>query len=114
MEELLQQGIDGNCLLFISVINYGEVIYVTERERGFSRAQEVIARMDELPIRIMDAGRALAVKAAHIKAGYPVAYADCFAAALAAELDASLVTGDLEFKPLEAAHVLNIDWLAAT
>ncbi|MCX5994236.1 MAG: type II toxin-antitoxin system VapC family toxin [Chloroflexi bacterium] len=111
VKELLQQGEDGGCQLFISVINYGEVIYITERERGLSKTQEVIARMDELPFRIMDADRALAVRAAHIKARRAMAYADCFAAALAIILGAPLVTGDPEFKPLESAHLISIDWL---
>ena len=111
--ELLQRGTDGRCQLFISVINYGEVIYITEREKGFSKAQEVIARIDELPVSIVDCGRTLAVMAAHIKARYPIAYADCFAAALAATLGALLVTGDPEFKPLEAAHIISIDWLSS-
>jgi ribonuclease VapC len=109
--ELLQQGVNGGCRLFISVINYGEVIYITERERGLTKAQKVIARMDELSLSIMDADRAFAVVAAHIKARWAMAYADCFAAALAIMLDAPLVTGDPEFKTLEAAHILSIDWL---
>lgn len=112
--ELLQRGTDGRCQLFINVINYGEVIYITERERGLSKAQEVIARIDELPISIVDSGRTLTVMAAHIQARYPIAYADCFAAALAATLGAPLVSGDPEFKPLEAAHIVSIDWLSSS
>ena len=111
VKELLQKGEDGSSRLFISVINYGEVIYITERERGLSRTQEVIARMDELPLNIIDADRALAVRAAHVKARWAIAYADCYAAALAIMQGAPLVTGDPEFKPLEAAHLISIDWL---
>ena len=36
--------------------------------------------------------------------------ADCFAAALAKERKAELVTGDPEFKPLD--HEIKIGWLA--
>lgn len=111
VKELLQQGEEGSSRLFISVINYGEVIYITERERGLPKTQEVIARMDELPLSIMDADRALAVRAAHIKARWAMAYADCYAAALAIILEAPLVTGDPEFKPIEAAHIISVDWL---
>ncbi len=111
VQKLFQTALEAKCELFISVINYGEIIYLAEREKGLAKAQEVIARLDELPLKIIDAGRLCTVTAAHIKARYPIAYADCFAAAVAVILDAHLVTGDPEFKPLESAHVLAIDWL---
>jgi hypothetical protein len=43
------------------------------------------------------------------KAKEKIAYADCFAAALAREKKAQLVTGDPEFKPLE--DEVNILWI---
>jgi ribonuclease VapC len=51
----------------------------------------------------------LAVTAAHIKAEYPLAYADAFAAALAMNKGATLVTGDPEFEVLK--NRLPIQWL---
>ncbi len=53
--------------------------------------------------------RVLALTAAHIKAEYPLAYADAFAAALAMNKDATLVTGDPEFMVLK--DCLPIQWL---
>ncbi|MBI2851007.1 MAG: hypothetical protein HYX80_08225 [Chloroflexi bacterium] len=50
---------------------------------------------------------------AHIRAQWPIAYADCFAAALAKLKGATIVTGDPEFKHLEAASVVSIAWLGA-
>ncbi len=47
--------------------------------------------------------------AAHLKARFPIALADAFAAALAQELEAPLLTGDPEFKALE--ETLTIYWL---
>ncbi|MEW5989188.1 MAG: PIN domain-containing protein [Chloroflexota bacterium] len=44
-----------------------------------------------------------------MKAAYPLSYADAFAAALAQELKATLVTGDPEFRPLIA--LIAIEWL---
>lgn len=114
VHKLFQAATAEKCALFISVINYGEIIYLAERERGLAKAQEVIARLDELPLNIVDADRAHTVAAAHLKAGYPVAYADCFAAALALLLDAPLVTGDPEFKLLESAGAISIDWLGSS
>ncbi|MDP2952456.1 MAG: hypothetical protein Q8O76_03970 [Chloroflexota bacterium] len=49
--------------------------------------------------------------AAHIKAQWSIAYADCFTVALAKLEDATIVTGDPEFRPLEAASVIPVVWL---
>jgi len=48
--------------------------------------------------------------AAHIKAHYPLSYADAFAVALAQELDATVVTGDPEFKTAES--LVPVLWLS--
>jgi len=51
----------------------------------------------------------LTIEAAKLKAKYPVAYADCFAAALALKKNIKLVTGDPEFKKLE--RDVRIEWI---
>jgi predicted nucleic acid-binding protein len=109
--KLLQEALAGRCQLFMSTVNLGEVLYITERERGLPKAQEVLARIDELPIRVIDADREHTLVAAHIKARCPIAYADCFAVALAKLEGASIVTGDPEFKQL--ASIVPIAWLEA-
>jgi len=65
--------------------------------------------MEATALEILPVGRELAMIAAHIKARHAMAYADAFAAALAQETAATLVTGDPEFKLLEP--ILNIHWL---
>ncbi len=102
IRSLLKKATGGDCELFMSIVNLGEVLYITERGRGLPKAQEVLARIDELPIQIVDADRAQTLAAAHIKAQWPIAYADCFAVALARTKGATIVTGDPEFKQLEA------------
>lgn len=111
VRELLQKALGGRCELFMSIVNLGEVVYITERERGLPKAQEVLARIDELPIKVIDANRAHTLSAAHIKAQWPIAYADCFTVALAKLQDATIVTGDPEFRHLEAASLVPIAWL---
>ena len=111
IERLFRQASAGRCRLLMSVANLGEVLYITERERGLNKVHEVLARVDELPIKVVDADREHVLTAAHIKAGCSVAYADCFTAALAKLEDATVVTGDPEFKKLEAA--VSIAWLDA-
>ncbi|MCL4459780.1 MAG: type II toxin-antitoxin system VapC family toxin [Chloroflexi bacterium] len=108
---LLEQAIGGECALMMSVINLGEVLYIVERERGLPQAQKTLARIAELPINIVDADRYLTFAAAHIKAQCPIAYADCFAAALAQTEEAALLTGDPEFKRAEMDALFPIVWL---
>ncbi len=111
VKQLLEKAFEGRYQLFMSVVNLGEVLYITERERGLPKVHEVLARIDELPIWIVDADRAYTLAAAHLKAKWPIAYADCFAVALANLQDATVVTGDPELKHLEAASVVPIAWL---
>jgi ribonuclease VapC len=109
---LFEQAIKGRCELFLSVVNLGEIAYIVERERGLPKAQETLARIDELPISISEVDRRLALAAAHLKARYTIAYADCFAASLAQIKDAALVTGDPEFKNAGVDAQIPIVWLS--
>jgi predicted nucleic acid-binding protein len=111
IHELLEASKEGKCHLYISVVNLGELIYVTERERGLSRAHETLARVDELPIEVIDADRSLTLAAAHLKAECPVAYADCFAAALCNIKGATLITGDPEFRKVKTECNFRVEWL---
>src|SRR4030067_2582372 len=112
IRELLEAAKGRNCYLHMCVVNMGEVIYIVERERGLPKAQETLARIDELPIEIVDVGRTLTLAAAHLKMDCPIAYADCFAAALSQIKKASLVTGDPEFHKIKPNCNLQIEWLA--
>jgi ribonuclease VapC len=111
VKELLESAWEGKCHLYISTVNLGEVLYIVERERGLPKAQEVLARIDELPLELVSADRALMLAAAHLKAQLPIAYADCFAAALSRLKNAPLVTGDPEFRHIPPEHGWQIEWL---
>ncbi|MBN9689622.1 MAG: PIN domain-containing protein [Verrucomicrobia bacterium] len=62
-----------------------------------------------LPIEFHPVTRALADQAARYKAAHKMSLAAAFAAALAKERKAELITGDPEFKPLEKE--IKIRWL---
>ena len=109
--KLLEAAEEGNCCLYLCMVNLGEVLYIIERERGLQKAQEALARLDELPIEIINADRPLCLAAAHLKALTSIAYADCFAAALATLKDIPLVTGDPEFGKIKPNFNLRIEWL---
>jgi len=83
--------------LLMSVINWGEVFYTLARNLGFERARRIMAEAEILPLTIVDADKSQVEAAAGLKAGYALAYADCFAAALAGK-DGVVVTADPEFK----------------
>lgn len=95
--------------LLMSVINLGEVWYTIARRRSTKDADEVIRDLREIGIRVVDADWDLTNIAASFKAKGGVAYADCFAAALAKQHNAALFTGDQEFKQLQKE--VSITWL---
>jgi ribonuclease VapC len=95
--------------VYLAVVNLGEAVYITEREKGLTAAQSLIAAVDQLPVIIVDADRKLTFLAAHWKARYAVAYGDAFALALAEQMGATVLTGDPEFREVGDAAV--IEWL---
>ena len=112
VSKLLISAEAGKSRLYMCVVNLGEVIHIVERERGLPKAQETLARIDELPVEIIDVGRKLTLMASHLKKDCPVAYADCFAAALAQDKNATLVTGDPEFHKIKSECGIKIEWVA--
>jgi ribonuclease VapC len=111
VEKLLQQAAAEKHKLLMSVVNWGEVYYNTMRgvsqETAEQRAHEVAA----LPIDIIGVSDdlALAKQAAIFKATHKMSYANCFAAALAKQKNAELITGDPEFKAVEKE--ITVHWL---
>ncbi len=106
---LLESAARGSASLYLTIVNYGEVLYIVERERGLTAAQATIAAVDQLPIQVVDADREMAFGAAHIKAHHSLAYADCFAVALAQTLDGVVITGDPEFRCVTG--LVQVEWL---
>ena len=97
---------------YISAINMGEIFYILVRERGIKAAELVESELSQAHnIRVVEATWELAKMAALFKSsgGIGISYADCFAAALAIEKDAPLITGDNEFKQVN--DKLQIIWL---
>ena len=111
VEELIHRAALDRHKLLMSAINWGEIYYNTMRETSQSEAEARIKEIASLPIEIVGVGDDLKMtrQAAIYKASYRVAHADAFAAALAKERRAELVTGDPEFKPLEKE--IKIKWL---
>jgi predicted nucleic acid-binding protein len=106
---VLKQLIQGKAKGYMSVVNWGEVYYNTMREEGVDEAEKVTLQLDKFPIQIVEVNRDLAYEAAKLKGKYRIAYADCFAVALSVKLNATLVTGDPEFKKVKER--ISLQWI---
>jgi len=96
--------------VFLSAINLGELVYITERERGLVQAQIVLNAVEQLPVQILEATRERVLAAAHLKATHAISYADAFVVAAAQEMKATILTGDPEFRTVEG--LVSVEWLA--
>ena len=111
VERLLQQAADEKHKLLMSVVNWGEIYYSTMREVSQAAAEQKAQEIAALPIQIIGVSEdlVLAKQAAIFKARHKMSYADCFAAALAKQKNAELITGDPEFRAVEKD--IKINWL---
>ncbi len=109
VEKMLLDAENESVKLFMSVVNLGETVYITQRKSGEQGKQSLLLALDMLPIRIEDVTKDLALRAADLKAKYSISYADCFTAALALSHEVPAVTGDPEFKKIE--HLVTIKWV---
>ncbi len=101
VEDLIRLGLEGKRQLLMSVVNWGEVYYSTWRVKGPGVARKTLDDIAQLPLEIVDADLALTRAAAELRAELKLPYSDCFAAALAANRNASLATSDKDFAAVE-------------
>ena len=109
MENLLVSAGKKDNPLLMTDVNYAEVKYYILKKDGAEAWGKAAKVLEGLPIDFHSTTRALADEAADFKARYKLSLSDAFAAALAKERKAELVTGDLEFKPLEKE--IKVQWL---
>ena len=97
VEETIGLAISGQVDLLMSVVNWGEVYYSLWRTNGPDLAKKKIAEIAQLPINLVGVDLEQARNAAEFTALRKLPYADAFAAALAKEREASILTGDRDF-----------------
>jgi len=95
--------------LQMTVVNIAEVWYIMARQSSVAEADQSIAELRQLGIEFVDVDWKLSLEAAKFKAKGKISLADCYAAALAKENKADLVTGDPEFKQVE--NEVKIHWV---
>ncbi len=109
MENLLVTAGKKDSPLHMTDVNYAEVKYSIVKKDGAEAWGEAAKILQGLPIAFHSTTRALADTAADFKARFKMSLADAFAAALAMEKKAELITGDPEFKAVEKE--IKISWL---
>jgi predicted nucleic acid-binding protein len=111
VEGLLLAAQYGKNSLYLSLINLGEVLHITERERGLVLAHRTMAAIDQLPLQIVPVSRATGLAAAHIKAQHPISYAGAFAVVTARDHHCVLLTGDPELRSVADEGLIAMEWL---
>jgi predicted nucleic acid-binding protein len=106
VNRLLKDARDAEDPLRMSVVNWGEVYYAVAHARGFAETERIMEQVKQLPLTVINADQTITARAAQLKAGYGLPYADCFAAATAGD-DAVLVTSDVkDFRKVPRLHIL--------
>lgn len=109
VRDLLHKAATSDRPLHMTEVSYAEVKYTLAKKDGARAWEQAADILKSLPVEFHPAGRALAETAADFKTRFRISLADAFAAALAKEKKAELVTGDVEFKAVEKE--LKIIWL---
>jgi predicted nucleic acid-binding protein len=94
---------------WMSSINLGEVWYSLARRKSRDIAEQQLAILAHIGLERVDVDWPMVLQAADYKSRHKISYADAFAAALAKQRNAELVTGDGEFRALDSE--IKIHWV---
>jgi len=109
VEAIITEAHEAGIPLLMTVVNVAEVWYIFARDSSAKEADQGVSELKQLGIEFVEADWELSLEAAKFKARHKMSLADCYAAALAKSSQADLVTGDHEFKQVEAE--IKVDWL---
>ena len=109
VRELLKEAMQNESPRLISAINVGEIIYIVQRRSGEKTKLQMLVKLKSLGFTILPCPNELIFKAAEMKARFAMSYADAFAVASAIEHNATVVTGDPEFRQVE--HLVKVLWV---
>lgn len=111
IEKLLDEAGKAKRRLLLSIINLGEILYITERRGGLVKAQDALALIQQLPVEIVPVDEQAVFAAAHIKANHTISYADSFVVVVGIQENAVVITADPEFHSVEL--IVQVEWLQA-
>lgn len=107
--EIIADAHDRGDSLLMSVVNAGEIWYSIAKRAGHDTADSAISQIRSIGIEFIDVDWPTTQIAARYKALGGISYADCFAAAVTKQYQATLLTGDHEFEQLN--NEISIVWL---
>jgi predicted nucleic acid-binding protein len=103
VRQLLGEAARLDVPLLMSAVTWGEVFYIEWRSGGEHQARQAETSLLEMPIAVIAADLERASRAGGLKQKHSLGYADAFAAELAIEKGAWLVTADPEFQKVGKA-----------
>jgi predicted nucleic acid-binding protein len=103
---LFKEARDADAPLRMSVINWGEVYYTIAKVEGFAETARIMDRVKLLPLSILDADEVVTARAAQLKAGHGLSYADCFAAAITVKEEVLVTSDAKDFKKIPGLRIL--------
>jgi len=109
MEELFHKASEADKPVFVSAVNWAEVLYRIERKRGKIGLDTARQFERTTPLEAVPVDRDSAEAAAALKVKHNLGLADAFAVALAIDKKAELVAADREFTAVEKE--IKINWL---
>jgi predicted nucleic acid-binding protein len=109
VREVLSESQAGEGQVFLCAANLGEVFYIVRRRKGDEAANQVVAFLRSLSVRIVTLDERLALLAGALKSEHAMSFADCMAAATAIDHEAAVMTADPEFRSVEG--MVEVRWL---
>jgi predicted nucleic acid-binding protein len=109
MRDLFHKASEADRPVYISAVNWAEVLYKMERKHGKAGLEAAHQFERTTPLEAVPVDREQAEAAALLKNSHKLGLADAFAAALAKNKKAELITADREFKSVEKE--IKIIWL---
>jgi len=104
-------SVDSEYPAYMSVINLGEIYYITRKKQNIHQAELALSSALQLPIFFLDADFEITYQAVLLKAQYKMSYADAFAAGLTIQKKGILLTGDSEFMNLRDVKNFHVEFI---
>lgn len=98
IEKLLYQAKKKEISIYLSLMQWGEILYLVERSFGKNEKEKMKETLYALPIILSPVTSDSIAQASHYKSIGGLSYADCFVLALAKTHNGIIVTKDPEFK----------------
>lgn len=107
IEQVLQEALNGQHTIYISVVSCIEVYYISLREQGQTVANERLQLLKDLPVAQDPLTEDGIITIGEIKKSHTMSFADCCIAGLAKQKHAVLMHKDPEFEQVEEEIVLH-------